>query len=64
MNDLLKDLDKEDIPQHLEFPFIPCKYTKHNRFGPQTVVTHYLKDPNKNKISLICNTCLKSIKNK
>jgi len=48
----------------LTFPFIPCNYTKHKRLGPQTVVSQFVKDPQKDKLSLFCNTCLRDFEKK
>jgi len=48
----------------ISFPFIPCHYNKHKKFGPQTVISHFLFDAQKNNYTLFCNTCLKDLEKK
>ncbi len=48
----------------ISFPFIPCHYSKHKKFGPQTVISHFLFDAQKNDYTLFCNTCLKDLEKK
>lgn len=48
----------------ISFPFVPCHFTKHKKFGPQTVISHFTFDAQKNSYHLFCNTCLKDIEKK
>jgi len=59
--------DKNESNQFVDeisFPFIPCQYTKHKKFGPQTVISHFTFDASTNNYILFCNTCLKDIEKK
>lgn len=48
----------------ITFPFIPCHYSKHKKFGPQTVISHFNFNTQKNNYILFCNTCLKDLEKK
>jgi len=56
--------ESQQFIDEISFPFIPCHYSKHKKFGPQTVISHFTHDGPSNNYVLFCNTCLKDIEKK